>query len=76
MTSVASSRITTIFRAFSLPRPGVNEDPVTGSAHCCLGTVLEGTAGRDNLVGYQASARGGFVRTRCEETESSFPARL
>ncbi len=47
---------------FFAPRAGVDEDPVTGSAHCCLapywGTKLE----KKELVGWQASARGGEVR--------------
>jgi len=51
---------------FFAPGAGVDEDPVTGSAHCCLGPFWKGRLGRDNLIGYQASARGGFVRTRCE----------
>ncbi|HEY7415177.1 MAG TPA: PhzF family phenazine biosynthesis protein [Ktedonobacteraceae bacterium] len=46
------------------PRVGVNEDPVTGSAHCCLGPYWGRKLGRDELVGYQASARGGTVRVR------------
>ncbi len=46
------------------PRVGVNEDPVTGSAHCCLGPYWSEKLHRDQLVGYQASARGGVVRTR------------
>ena len=44
---------------------GINEDPVTGLAHCCLGPFWKERLGRDDLVGFQASARGGFVRTRC-----------
>jgi PhzF family phenazine biosynthesis protein len=51
---------------FFAPGAGVDEDPVTGSAHCCLGPFWKQRLGRDNLVGYQASARGGYVRTRCE----------
>jgi PhzF family phenazine biosynthesis protein len=51
---------------FFAPGAGIDEDPVTGSAHCCLGPFWKERLGRDNLVGYQASARGGFVRTRCE----------
>jgi len=50
---------------FFAPAVGVNEDPVTGSAHCCLGPFWKDRLGRDDLIGYQASARGGFVRTRC-----------
>jgi PhzF family phenazine biosynthesis protein len=44
------------------PAYGVPEDQVTGSAHCALATYWAGVLGRDLLVGYQASARGGLVR--------------
>lgn len=40
---------------------GVDEDPVTGSAHCALAPYWAERLGRDFLVGYQASARGGYV---------------
>lgn len=50
---------------FFAPAAGINEDPVTGSAHSCLGPFWKDRLGRDDLLGYQASARGGFVRTRC-----------
>jgi PhzF family phenazine biosynthesis protein len=53
-----------VSRVFA-PAVGVDEDPVTGSAHCCLGPFWKERLGHDNLVGYQASARGGIVRTRC-----------
>lgn len=46
------------------PAVGVPEDPVTGSAHCCLGPYWAEQLGKDELVGYQASARGGIVRVR------------
>src|SRR5690606_30000972 len=46
------------------PRVGVAEDPVTGSAHCALGPFWAQRLGKDELVGYQASARGGRVRVR------------
>jgi predicted PhzF superfamily epimerase YddE/YHI9 len=42
----------------------VNEDPVTGSAHCVLAPYWAAKLGRDELVGYQASRRGGTVRVR------------
>ncbi|RMH16898.1 MAG: PhzF family phenazine biosynthesis protein [Acidobacteria bacterium] len=48
---------------FFAPAVGVGEDPVTGSAHCCLGPYWAARLGRDRLAGYQASARGGTVRT-------------
>jgi PhzF family phenazine biosynthesis protein len=46
------------------PSVGIPEDPVTGSAHCCLGPYWQDRLGKDELVGYQASARGGIVRVR------------
>ena len=49
-----------VSRCFA-PRLGVNEDPVTGSAHCCLGPYWGKRLGREQLVGYQASSRGGRV---------------
>lgn len=49
---------------FFAPAAGVNEDPVTGSAHCCLGPFWGERLGKTNLVGFQASARGGRVTTR------------
>jgi PhzF family phenazine biosynthesis protein len=47
------------------PAVGIDEDPVTGSAHSCLGPFWKERLGHDGLTGFQASARGGFVRTRC-----------
>ena len=47
---------------FFAPRAGVNEDPVTGSAHCALAPYWAERLGRKRLTGYQASPRGGFVR--------------
>jgi predicted PhzF superfamily epimerase YddE/YHI9 len=44
------------------PAVGVPEDPVTGSAHCTLSPYWSAELGRDELVGEQASARGGLVR--------------
>jgi PhzF family phenazine biosynthesis protein len=49
---------------FFAPRAGVDEDPVTGSAHCALAPYWTERLGREELVGYQVSARGGKVRTR------------
>lgn len=50
---------------FFAPRVGVNEDPVTGSAHCELAPYWSARlGGRTDLVAEQVSARGGTVR--CE----------
>jgi len=47
---------------FFAPGVGVDEDPVTGSAHCTLGPYWSARIGRPDLIGYQASQRGGVVR--------------
>ncbi len=49
---------------FFAPRSGIPEDPVTGSAHCALGPYWQARLGRDALVGYQASRRGGVVHVK------------
>jgi PhzF family phenazine biosynthesis protein len=49
---------------FFAPAVGVPEDPVTGSAHCCLTPYWSAKLGRSELSAYQASARGGIVRVR------------
>lgn len=48
------------------PAVGIDEDPVTGSAHCALAPFWAERLGRDELVGYQASKRGGTVRCRID----------
>lgn len=49
---------------FYCPTVGMNEDPVTGSAHCCLGPYWAARLGKEAMVGRQVSARGGIVRVR------------
>jgi predicted PhzF superfamily epimerase YddE/YHI9 len=44
------------------PASGVNEDPVTGSAHCALGPYWQAKLGKADFTAYQASARGGVVK--------------
>jgi predicted PhzF superfamily epimerase YddE/YHI9 len=50
-----------VSRVFA-PNAGIPEDPVTGSAHCALAVYWGDRLGRHQLVGEQASARGGVVR--------------
>jgi predicted PhzF superfamily epimerase YddE/YHI9 len=64
ITSVASSEEFDFVSRFFAPAVGVDEDPVTGSAHCCLAPFWAERLGRSELLGYQASRRGGVVRTR------------
>lgn len=46
------------------PRIGIDEDPVTGSAHTALAPYWSERLGRPDLTGLQASPRSGRVRTR------------
>lgn len=62
VTAPASSEAYDFVSRFFAPRVGVDEDPVTGSAHCCLGPFWSERLQKNALIGYQASARGGVVR--------------
>lgn len=52
-----------VSRAFA-PGAGIDEDPVTGSAHSVLTPYWAGKLGRDGFAAYQASIRGGHVGCR------------
>ena len=49
---------------FFAPASGIDEDPVTGSAHCCLTPYWAAQLGKTELTAYQASTRGGHLRLR------------
>ena len=66
VTSLADSPGHDFISRFFAPSVGINEDPVTGSAHCCLGPYWGDRLGKKELVGYQASTRGGVVRVRLQ----------
>ncbi|MFN6945923.1 MAG: PhzF family phenazine biosynthesis protein [Cytophagaceae bacterium] len=44
-----------------VPFAGINEDPVTGSAHACLACYWSEKLGKNNFTAYQASQRGGVM---------------
>ena len=64
VTSVSVSREYDFVSRFFAPGVGVDEDPVTGSAHCCLGPYWSKRLKKGEMLAYQASARGGEVRVR------------
>ncbi len=64
VTSAASTPGYDFVSRFFAPGVGIDEDPVTGSAHSCLGPYWGKRLGKDEMVAYQASARGGVVRVR------------
>jgi PhzF family phenazine biosynthesis protein len=51
---------------FFAPRVGVNEDPVTGSAHCCLGPYWQKKLKKNTLTACQVSERGGVLHVRVD----------
>lgn len=51
---------------FFAPGAGVNEDPVTGSAHTALGPYWAPRLGKTEFTAFQASARGGVVKVRLQ----------
>jgi PhzF family phenazine biosynthesis protein len=64
VTSAASRAGYDFVSRFFAPGVGIDEDPVTGSAHCCLGPFWSQRLGKTELIAYQASARGGTVRVQ------------
>lgn len=63
--SLADQGIDFVSRFFA-PAVGVPEDPVTGSAHTCLGPYWGKKLGKQEMLAYQASARGGMLHVRLE----------
>lgn len=47
---------------FFAPRVGINEDPVTGSAHCALTPYWANKLGKNTLLAHQRSKRGGVLQ--------------
>lgn len=47
---------------FFAPGLGIDEDPVTGAAHCCLATYWRERLQKDSFLAYQASSRGGVIK--------------
>jgi predicted PhzF superfamily epimerase YddE/YHI9 len=61
ITSVGEGLYDFVSRFFA-PSVGVDEDPVTGSAHCALGPYWAERLGKNDLLAHQLSARGGTIR--------------
>ena len=64
VTSLSASKDYDFVSRFFAPRVGVNEDPVTGSAHCCLAPFWGARLGKNEMIGCQVSSRGGIVKVR------------
>jgi PhzF family phenazine biosynthesis protein len=49
---------------FFAPAMGINEDPVTGSAHCMLTPFWAKRLGKTKMSAFQASQRGGILKVQ------------
>ncbi|MEO8033776.1 MAG: PhzF family phenazine biosynthesis protein [Acidobacteriota bacterium] len=66
VTSRSSSTEFDFVSRYFAPGSGIDEDPVTGSAHCCLAPFWSRRLGKNEFMAYQASRRGGVLRVRLE----------
>jgi PhzF family phenazine biosynthesis protein len=57
---------------FFAPGLGIDEDPVTGAAHCCLAPFWRDRLHKDELLAYQASSRGGVVKVYYDGSDRVF----
>jgi PhzF family phenazine biosynthesis protein len=64
VTAAASGKDYDFVSRFFAPASGIDEDPVTGSIHCCLGPYWGARLSRSELTAYQVSRRGGLLRIR------------
>jgi PhzF family phenazine biosynthesis protein len=67
VTSVAHDDGTDFVSRYFAPAVGIDEDPVTGSAHCALGPYWAAKLGKSTFRAYQASTRGGDLHVRVTE---------
>lgn len=66
VTSRSDSKEFDFVSRFFAPSAGVPEDPVTGSAHCCLGPYWADKLNKNTLTAFQASKRGGVIRVQTD----------
>lgn len=62
----SDSIIDFVVRCF-VPESGINEDPVTGSAHCVLAPLWSGKLNKTDMISHQISKRGGRLLVACKD---------
>jgi PhzF family phenazine biosynthesis protein len=67
VTALSDRESENVVSRFFAPGKGIEEDPVTGSAHCIIGPYWGARLGRTTLVCYQASKRGGILNLELAE---------
>lgn len=71
VTAVADDSAYDFVSRYFAPAVGINEDPVTGSAHASLAPYWQQKLGKSDMLAQQISARGGIVRVQCELEDSN-----
>lgn len=66
ITAPGNGKYDFVSRCF-FPKEAIDEDPVTGSAHCTLGPFWARVLGKQELTAYQASTRGGILHLKIQE---------
>jgi PhzF family phenazine biosynthesis protein len=67
VTARASHKGFDVVSRFFAPAAGIDEDPVTGSAHCALGPYWQAKLARSEFAAFQASERGGVVHVKVRD---------
>ena len=62
----ASPRVDFVSRFFA-PAFGIDEDPVTGSSHCCLAPFWSRRLGKQTFLAHQVSERGGVLKLTLDQ---------
>jgi predicted PhzF superfamily epimerase YddE/YHI9 len=64
VTSASESPAFDFLSRYFAPAAGIDEDHVTGSAHCCLAPFWSEQLDKHAMTAFQASGRGGIVHVR------------
>jgi len=67
ITAISSNPGRDFVSRFFAPAAGINEDPVTGSAHCSLAVFWERQLGKSELRAEQLSKRGGVLELKVDD---------
>jgi PhzF family phenazine biosynthesis protein len=66
VTSISDDSHYDFISRFFAPAVGINEDPVTGSAHCALAPYWSAKFNKTDMLAHQSSPRGGTMRVQLQ----------
>ena len=64
-----------VVRCFA-PQAGINEDPVTGSAHCALTPLWANRLGKTDMISHQISERGGVLNVALKNSKVEIKGKI